>query len=123
MRDNGSWHTLHCPHGHDVDRDHAAVLNMLWKITPEGAAKGVWWDVKEARKRLRKGIMPKDTAKKRNPLVPWPIVRTVWASLKTLKASHEWPAVLARAAPMTPAQDADEDGTRAPPRGAGTPAL
>jgi hypothetical protein len=31
--------------------------------------------------------------------------------------------VLARAAPMTPAQDADEDGARAPPRRAGTPAL
>ncbi len=25
------------------------MLNMLWKITPEGAAETVWWDVKEAR--------------------------------------------------------------------------
>jgi IS605 OrfB family transposase len=123
LRDNGGWHTLYCPHGHAVDRDATAVLNMLWKITPGSAVKGVWWDVKEVRKRLRKGIMPKDTAKKRNPLVPWPIVRTVWVSLKTLRAGDKWPAVLARAAPMTPAQGADEGGTRAPPRPKGTPAL
>jgi hypothetical protein len=31
-----------------------------------------------------------------------------------LKAGGKWPAVLARAAPMTPAQGADEDGARAP---------
>ena len=123
LENGGGWHVLHCPHGHAVDRDASAVLNMLWKTTPTGWVKGVWWDVKEVRKRLRKGIMPKDTAKKRNPLVPWPVVCTVWASLKTLKASNKWPAVLARAAPMTPAQGADEGGTRAPPRGAGTPAL
>ncbi len=30
-------------------------MNMLWKITPEGAAEAVWWDVKEARKKLKKG--------------------------------------------------------------------
>jgi|GEM_PF-6968594 hypothetical protein len=46
---------LHSPRGHVVDRDAAAVLNMLWKITPEGAAEAVWWDVKEARKKLKKG--------------------------------------------------------------------
>ncbi len=33
---------LHSPRGHIVDRDAAAVLNMLWKITPEGAAEAVW---------------------------------------------------------------------------------
>jgi len=121
LRNDGDWHTLHCPRGHAVDRDAAAVLNMLWKTTPEGVVKGVWWDVKEARKRLKKGIMPKDVAKKRNPLVPWPIVRAVWASLRALKASSQWPAVLARAAPMTPAQGADEGGTRAPPRRAPAP--
>jgi len=123
LEDGGDWHVLHCPRGHVVDRDAAAVLNMLWKITPEGAAKGVWWDVKEVGKRLRKGIIPKDAAKKRNPLVPWPIVRTVWVSLKTLRAGNKWPAVLARAAPMTPAQGADEGRARAPPRPRVTPAL
>ena len=123
LRDNGGWHALYCPHGHVVDRDAAAVLNMLWKITPEGVVKAVWWDVKEAKKRLKKGIMPKDVAKKRNPLVPWPVAYAVWASLMALNASGKWPAVLARAAPMTPAQGADEDGARAPPRPRVTPAL
>jgi putative transposase len=123
LKNGGGWHTLHCPHGHAVDRDAAAVLNMLWKITPGGAVKGIWWDVKEVKKRLRKGIMPKDTAKKRNPLVPWPVARAVWVSLGALKAGGKRPAVLARAAPMTPAQGADEDGARAPPRPEGTPAL
>jgi IS605 OrfB family transposase len=121
LRDNGGWHTLYCPRGHAVDRDAAAVLNMLWKATPEGAVKGVWWDVKEVGKRLRKeGITPKD-AEKRNPLVPWPVVRAVWASLTRLKAGDKWPAVLARASPTTPAGGAYEGGARAPPRGAGTP--
>jgi len=123
LRDNGGWHALHCPHGHVVDRDVAAVLNMLWRTTPTGWVKAVWWDMKEAKKRLKKGIMPRDAAKKRNPLVPWPVVCAVWTSLMALNASGKWPAVLARAAPMTPAQDADEDGTRAPPRPKGTPAL
>jgi IS605 OrfB family transposase len=125
LRDNGSWHTLHCPRGHVVDRDVAAVLNMLWRVTPTGWVKAVWWDVKEVRKRLKKGrgLVPKEAVRRRNPLVPWPVVHAVWASLKSLKASPQWPAVLARAAPMTPAQGADEDGTRAPPRPKGTPAL
>jgi IS605 OrfB family transposase len=114
LRDNGGWHTLHCPRGHPVDRDAAAVLNMLWKTTPEGVVKGVWWDLKEARKRLGKGIVQREAVKKANPIVPQPIVYAVWVSLKRLRASSQWPAVLARAAPMTPAQGADEDGTRAP---------
>jgi len=125
LKNGSGWHTLHCSCGHDVDRDHAAVLNMLWKITPEGAAKGVWWDLKDVKRRLEKGggLVPKDAAKRRNPLVTWPVVYAVWTSLRALKASSQWPAVLAWAAPMTPAQGADEGGTRAPPRGAGTPAL
>jgi Transposase and inactivated derivatives len=124
LRDNGGWHVLHCPHGHVVDRDVAAVLNMLWKATPTGWVKAVWWDVKEIRKRLKKGrgLVPKEAVRRRNPLVPWPVVHAVWASLAWLKVSHEWPAVLARAAPMTPAQGADEDGTKAPPHQKGTPA-
>jgi len=120
LRDNGSWHVLHCPRGHVVNRDAAAALNMLWKITPEGVVKGVWWDLKDVKRRLEKGrgLVPKEAMRRRNPLVPWPVAYAVWASLKTLKASPQWPAVLARAAPMTPAQGADEDGARAPPHGA-----
>ncbi len=112
---------MHCPHGHAVDRDATAVLNMLWKITPEGAAKALWWDVKEVRKRLGKGVVPKEAVGKTNPIIPRPVVHAVLASLMALKASDKWPAVLARAAPMTPAQGADEDGTRALPHGAPAP--
>ena len=67
--------------------------------------------------------MPKEAVMRRNPLVPWPIARAVWASLKALKAGNKWPTVLARAAPTTPARGADEGGTKAPPRGVETPAL
>jgi len=123
LEDGGDWHVLRCPHGHPVDRDAAAVLNMLWKTTPTGWVKGVWWDVKETRKRLKKGIVPREVVKKANPIIPRPIIHAVWASLNRLKASPQWPAVLARAAPMTPAQGADEDGARAPPRPRVTPAL
>jgi len=123
LRDNGGWHALYCPHGHVVDRDAAAVLNMLWKTTPTGWVKAVWWDVKKVKKRLKKGIVPKETVGKANPIVPQPIVHAVWASLMAQKASPQWPAVLARAAPMTPAQGADEGGARAPPSPKGTPAL
>jgi transposase, IS605 OrfB family, central region len=123
LEDGSDWHVLRCPHGHAVDRDAAAVFNMLWKTTPTGWVKSVWWDVKEARKRLKKGIVPREAVGKANPIVPRPILHAVWASLRALKVSHEWPAVLARAAPMTPAQDADEGRARAPPRPKGTPAL
>ena len=121
LEDGGDWHILRCPHGHVVDRDAAAVLNMLWKITPEGATKALWWDVKEVKKRLKKGIAPREAVRKTNPIIPRPIIRAVLASLKTLKASPQWPAVLARAAPMTPARGAYEGGTRAPPHGAPAP--
>jgi len=123
LKNGGGWHVLHCPHGHAVDRDVAAVLNMPWKTTPTGWVKGVWWDVKEARKRLGKGIVPKEAVRKTNPIIPRPVAYAVWASLMAQKASPQRPAVLARAAPMTPAQGADEDGTRAPPRPKGTLAL
>jgi putative transposase len=118
LEEGGDWHVLHCPHGHVVDRDAAAVLNMLWKTTPEGVVKAMWWDVKEARKRLKKGIVPKEAVGKANPIVPRPVAYAVWVSLKALKASPQWPAVLARAAPMTSAQGADEGGGEgASPRG------
>jgi len=123
LRNDGDWHTLHCPRGHAVDRDAAAVLNMLWKTTPEGVVKVVWWDVKEVRKRLKKEIVPREAVGRANPIIPRPIVHAAWASLKTLMASSQWPAVLARAAPMNPARGAYEGGTRAPPRPEGTPAL
>ncbi|MDT7883001.1 MAG: transposase [Thermoproteus sp.] len=123
LEDGGDWHTLWCPHGHVADRDAAAVLNMLWKTTPTGWVKGVWWDAKEVGKRLERerGLMPKELAERKNPLVPWPVVRAVWTSLTRLKAGDKWPAMLARAASMTPAGGAYEGGARAPPRGA--PAL
>jgi IS605 OrfB family transposase len=102
LSDDGSWHALHCPRGHPVDRDAAAALNMLWKTTPTGWVKGVWWDVKEASKRLKKGIVPKEAVKKTNPIIPRPVAYVVWASLNRLKASPQWPVVLARAAPHDP---------------------
>jgi len=125
LKNGSGWHTLHCSCGHDVDRDHAAVLNMLWKITPEGAAKAPWWDLRDVKRRLEKGrgLVSKEAVRRRNPLVPWPVAYAVWASLRSLKAGGKWPAVLARAAPMTPAGGAGEGGARAPPRPKGTPAL
>jgi Transposase and inactivated derivatives len=123
LMDNGDWHTLYCPRGHDVDRDHAAVLNMLWKTTPAGWVKGVWWEVKEVGKRLKKEVVPKEAVRKANPIIPRPAAYAVWTSLARLKAGDKWPAVLARAGPTTPAGGAHEGGARAPPRGAGTPAL
>ena len=60
--------------------------------------------------------MPEEAVGKANPNVPRPIAYTVWVSLAQLKASDKRPAVLTRAAPTTHAQDADEDGAKAPPR-------
>ena len=98
-------------------------MNMLWKTTPTGWVKAVWWDVKEIGKRLKKEIVPREAVGKANHIIPRPIMRAVCASLMALKAGSKWPAVLARAAPMTPAQGADEGGARAPPRPKETPAL
>ena len=107
---------MHCPRGHVVDRDAAAVLNMLWKTTPTGWVKAVWWDVKEIGKRLKKEIVPREAVGRANHIIPRPVAYAVLASLRALKAGDKWPAVLARAAPTTPAQGTDEGGTRAPPR-------
>jgi hypothetical protein len=64
-----------------MDRDAAAMLNMLWKITPEGDVKAV----------LRKGIVPREALGKANTFTPRPIVHVVWASLKALKAGDKRP--------------------------------
>ena len=116
LEDGGDWHTLWCPHGHEVDRDAAAVLNMLWKITPEGVTRGVWWRSLRGMKLEREELVPEGLTKRKTPLVkiPWPVVYAVWISLRALKAGDKWPAVLARAASMTPARGAYEGGARAP---------
>jgi hypothetical protein len=72
---------------------------MLWKATPTGWVKGIWWDVKEARKRLNKGIVPREAVGKANPIIPRPIIHAVWVLLKALKASPQWPAALAQPPP------------------------
>jgi hypothetical protein len=74
-----------------VDRDVAAVLNMLWKITPEGVVKAAWWDVKEARKRLNKGLVPREAVRKTNPIIPRPAAYAVRTSLRALKARGAGP--------------------------------
>jgi len=81
------------PLGHYVDRDYASVMNMTWKVTPEGWVKGVWWN-------LRKRMDWKEYEGKSNPIIPYPIVQYLHAMLKTFKASEESPAVPARGKPM-----------------------
>jgi hypothetical protein len=92
---------LHSPSGHVVDRDAAAVLNMLWKITPEGALKAVWWDVKEARKRLKKGGCVGKPWGKASPIIPRLIIHAVWVSLMAPKARGAGPG-----RPTTPPEEA-----------------
>jgi len=58
--------------------------------------------------------VPKEAVRKANPIIPRPVAYAVWTSLARLKAGDKWPAVLARAAPMTPARGAHEGGARAP---------
>jgi len=71
--------------------------------------------------RLKKEIVPREAVRKANPIAPRPAAYAVWASLMALRASSQRSAVLARAAPTTPARGADEDETRPPHHGA--PAL
>jgi hypothetical protein len=89
---------------------------------PHGVGEDGLVGCERGEKEAEKGIVPREAVGKANPVVPRPIVHAVLASLMALRAGGKWPAVLARAAPMTPAQDADEDGARAPPRPKGTPA-
>jgi hypothetical protein len=65
--------------------------------------------VKEARKRLNEGIVPREVVEKANPIVPQPIIHVVWASLTRLKARGAGPG-----RPVTPAKGAYEGGARAP---------
>jgi IS605 OrfB family transposase len=103
------WHTLYCPRGHYVNRDYASVVNMMWKATPESWTKGVWWN-------LRRETNWGEYEGESNPLVPYPIVQYLHATLKEFKASFEQsPAVLARGTPMNPAREANEGWARKPP--------
>jgi IS605 OrfB family transposase len=112
LGETNDWHTLQCPLGHYVDRDHASVMNMLWKITPETWVKGVWWDL---RKRMDWG----EHEGKSNPLVPHEIVKYIHATLKEFKASEQSPAMPARGSPMNPAGGANEGRARKPPKKGG----
>jgi len=103
------WHTLKCPLGHYVDRDHASVMNMNWKLTPEAWVKGVWWNMKRE-------MNWRKHEDKSNPIIPHPIMQYLHAMLKTFTASEQSPAVLARGKPMNPAGGADEGWVRKPPK-------
>jgi transposase len=97
------WHVLKCPLGHYVHRDYASVANMMWKTTPEAWTKGVWWNMKrEMNWREYEG--------RSNPLIPYEIVKYTHAALKTFTAGKEWPAVPARAKPMTRHRMQNEGG-------------
>ncbi|MFP3196140.1 MAG: hypothetical protein RXQ74_04660 [Caldivirga sp.] len=91
----------------------------MWKTTPESWTKAFWWDLKS----LSRNMNWREHEGKSNPLVPNEIVKYIHAVLKTLKASEESPAMLARGSPMNPAREANEGWARAPPRSKGTPAL
>jgi transposase len=87
------WHTLQCPKGHYVDRDHASVMNMNWKITPKAWTKGVWWNMK-------KNMNWRKYEGRSNPLVPYFMAKILHTTLKKFKASLEQsPAMPARANP------------------------
>jgi putative transposase len=72
--------------------------------------------VKEARKKLKKGIVSREAVRKANPIIPRPAVYAVWVSFRSLKVGDKRPAVLAWAAPMTPARG---DGAMNRPSGRG----
>jgi transposase len=109
LEKTNDWHILYCPKGHYVHRDHASVMNMAWKLTPEAWTKGVWWD-------LRKRMGWREHEEKSNPLIPYPIVHHLYATLREFMASLEKsPAVLARGKPMNPAGGANEGWARKPP--------
>jgi len=97
------WHTLKCPLGHYVDRDHASVMNMAWKTTPEAWTKGVWWN-------LRREINWREYEEKSNPLIPYFMAKILHTTLKEFKASEQSPAVPARGKPMNHHRIQNEGG-------------
>ncbi|KUO94262.1 MAG: hypothetical protein AT717_04645 [Vulcanisaeta sp. CIS_19] len=97
------WHTLKCPLGHYVDRDHASVMNMAWKTTPEAWTKGVWWN-------LRREINWREYEEKSNPLIPYFMAKILHTTLKKFKASEQSPAMLARGKPMNHHRIQNEGG-------------
>jgi len=100
------WYTLQCPLGHYVHRDYASVLNMMWKVTPEGWVKGVWWNLK----RLSKNMNWRKHEGKSNPLIPLSLAQYLRAILKTLTASEQSPAMPARGKPMNHHRMQNEGG-------------
>jgi IS605 OrfB family transposase len=52
LEETNDWHILKCPLGHLVDRDHASVMNMAWKLTPESWTKAFWWNMKNLNKNM-----------------------------------------------------------------------
>jgi IS605 OrfB family transposase len=109
LEETDDWHTLYCTRGHYVNRDHASVMNMAWKITPEAWVKGVWWNMKLE---MDWGEYEGDS----NPIIPQNIVQLLWLIMMNARASFEQsPAVLARGTPMNPARGANEDWARKPP--------
>jgi hypothetical protein len=106
------WHVLKCPLGHYVHRDYASVMNIMWKTTPEAWTKASWWNMKN----LNKNMDWREYEQKSNPLVPHEIVKHIHTALKTFTASEQSPAMPARAKPMNPAREANEDRARKPPK-------
>jgi hypothetical protein len=76
---------------------------MMWKVTPEGWVKGIWWN-------LRREINWREYEDKHNPVIPQNIVQYIHAVLKSFVASEQCPAVLARAGPMTRHRMQNEGG-------------
>jgi len=103
LEETNDWHTLQCPLGHYVDRDHASAMNMAWKLTPEAWTKGVWWD-------LRKKMGWREHEDNSNPIIPYFMVKILHTTLKEFKASEQSPAMPARGKPMNPARGANEGG-------------
>jgi hypothetical protein len=108
LKSTDNWHILQCPLGHLVDRDYASVMNMLWKTTPETWTKSVWWN-------LRREMNWGEHEGKSNTIIPKYIIQHLYAILKTLTASEESPAVLARGKPMNPTGCKMKVAARKPP--------